>query len=438
MAPKTIENMTQLNEFAVGVKDELSVIKTANEAVPETIEAAATERKALGEKVDKLSKQFGDLIIVFKKRWEDEDTPHGENYRFGKFMWALQRNDVQAMVNMGARKVNDKVKNDLVIDKDFMDKAIKLYGEGKMGVIPDEQKTDFGTPLMGDSGTGQYLLPQNIYATDILRLVADQSELIPKLMNVPMAGRQILYPAEGTRFSFTARTSESGDTTESNPTFAQITLTAETYAGWVGMSDELLEDTFMEIGGLLRTQAVEAMVDLIETKVIKANNDDSLNVYGMLYDSAITNIQTMDTNSFSDLKWSDLANLKRKLTTSEKRRRAYFIMHPTVFDILAADLDGVGRYYFDPSTGGPRSIWGYPYIMSDNAPDEDESAASTPFIAFCNPKHYLHGTRLGLTFGFYPGTYYKVQNLENFFLAVTRQAFEPATPAAIAYLKTSA
>jgi len=363
------------------------------------IEALVTQReedKAEIAKLNEAVEKQEQITIIKKKKWEDEDSEEGKNYRFGKMLYAISHRDTNTLAQMGLEKVQ-------TTGREF-----KTYSLGK---------ADLGTPLTGDaSGTDwQYAIPAYIYATDFLRVMDVASEIIPQITKIPMSNRLIRYPTQGsTVFEFTYVTNEVTDKTEQKPTISYVDLECETFAGWVGVTDELMEDTFLDIGGILRMQAVEDLQYTIE--------EQTLNGSGSPFTGALRNTSVVssviDSTTFDGVTWADLLTGIEALTTKKQRVGASFVMHPTVWDILASKQDGSGRYFFDPTRGIGRTAWGYPVLLSDACPST--SATATAFILFGNLKHIYHGTRMGMEIKYFDATLYALQDDENFFRIRTR------------------
>ena len=408
-------------------------------------EASEAEIKAKDEKIVALEKEvadIGDLVVINKDRWKTTDPERSLDYDFGKWLGAVQCRDFKTLSSFGT---NVLVTNRFSPDSD---KVMPINEAGQylknlsgvgMKPNPDEGgfKADLGTPLTGDaSGTdAQYLVPQTMYETTILRTAAALSEIIPKFTRKQMTGRLHRYPVQGTTTSFTFVTNEVTDKTEQNPTWTNVDLTAETYAMWIGVTDELMEDTFADIGGALRQQAVEAFVVTVETQLLAGSGSP---VTGLLANTS-TNAYAMDTTSIDNVDWDDLQALSAKLTTKGQRQGAVYMMHPTVWDVLANAKDANGQFYFNNlNSAVPKSARGYPVLTSDNMPDTDDDAAETAFIAFGNPAYTIFGIRMGLEFKYFDSTFYAVQDDENFFRIRTRLAGNIGLPGNYSILSTKA
>ena len=114
------------------------------------------------------------------------------------------------------------------------------------------------------------------------------------------------------------------------------------------------------------------------------------------------------------------------------------MMHPTITDLITLMKDANGRYIFREATDmSPKRAHGYPIIESDSMPELSDSAASTGFVAFGNPKHLIFGNRKSLEFRVFDSTSYAAVNREIFFRAVYRASFVNAYEAGFSVLKTS-
>lgn len=401
--------------------------------------------KARDEKIVVLEKEvsdIGDLVVINKDRWKDTDPEMAKDYEFGKWLGAMQHRDFKTLAAFGTKiLITNKSKPDfgLVMPIGEAGKYLKnLSGIGiKAEPAAGEGFTkDLGTPLTGDaSGTdAQYLVPQTMYETTILRTIDALSEIIPKFTRKIMTGRLHRYPTEGTKCSFTYVTNEVTSKTEANPTWSYVDLEAETYAFWVGVTDELMEDTFADIGGAIRQQGIDAYVITVETQLLDGSGSP---ITGLLRNTS-TNSLAMDTTSILNADWDDLQNLSAQLTTKGKRVGAGYMMHPTIWDIFAQSKDADGRFYFQPNAAVPMTARGYPVWTSDNMPDVDDDTSAKAFIVFGNPSYTIFGIRMGLEFKYFDQTAYAVQDDENFFRVRTRLAGAIGQPANYAVLSTKA
>ncbi len=389
------------------------------ESQNETITAQALLLEESKAERGRIIKDLDGVIQINKKNWSKEKSPEGDLYRFAQYLMALQKNDTKTLSELGAKQL--KIHGvDNIVAKDIVLKA----------------ENELGSPLTGDgqgTATALYLVPQIIYSANILRTMMTASEIIPQLRAIPMAGRLIKYPTELTQSEFTHVTNEITDKTESAPTYSYLDLTAETYAFWVAVTDEFMQDTMVDIAALIRSYAIEALQNLIEGQVLNG----STGATGIMQESGCTD-SVIDSPSIANITWDDLHDMIAKLTTDKQRRGASFIMHPTIWDRLRMQQDGVGHYFFDLQQSLSRRAFGYPVLLSDNIPALAADAVSTAFVIFGNLDYALWGIRTGMEMKYFDATFYAMRNDENFFRIRTRQAYDVGLPGNFVLLKTAA
>lgn len=303
------------------------------------------------------------------------------------------------------------------------------------GDLDLDTKAAVGTPLRGDATTGSYLIPTQ-YVAEILRIAAAQSDLMGRVRRIAMTSRTAHIPVSAGGVTFTVPANETADLTESSPTFDELTLSALTYAAWMGVSEECLEDSISNLGSFLQTLFAEALVTTFETGLLTASTP----TVGLLKDP-LANVARMSTGkiTFEALQITDLKNLVSALTTKAKRRGACFIMSPEVLDVVMSmrDAEGLPIFRDSPTNGAPARTLGYEYIVSDSMPGLSDSAANTAFIAFGRPDCLLFGDRVQLELRFYDSTIYNVQNAQCFFRARCRMGLDVGIPTAFSILKTA-
>ena len=375
--------------------------------------------KVKDEKIVTLEKEIsdiGDLVVTQKgPQKSPEEELRLSDIEWGKWWCAYRKR-----FGLGTDKA-----------RDFLNKI----PDEKLQVNGNYIKTDLGTPLTGDAtGTdAQYLIPSLIFDTQIIRTMEVASEVIPLFTRKPMVGRKHRYAVENDVAVLTFVTNEVTSKTESNPDWTNVDLECETFATWIGITDELLEDTFADIGAQIRTQVMESYQNTVESQMLEGSSPFT----GVLSASG-TKSKVMDTTSIANLDWDDMQGLVNTLTTKKTRAGAVFMMHPTIWDILTNYKDANGQYMYRPDLAGPKMCKGFPVKLTDNMPQLSDDAAETAFIVFGNPKWLFYGIRMGLEFKYFDQTMYAVQDDENFWRARTRFACKVALPGNYAVLSTKA
>jgi len=319
-----------------------------------------------------------------------------------------------------------------MVNVEAFGRYVKQQGRSFVG------KADLGTPLEEQGGTGTYLVPVE-YSRELMRIAEESSELIPLVRKIPMKARTKYAATKATGVSFTYVTSsDTTDITESAPTFGQLTLTAWTFALWMGISEQLLEDEDVNVGTAFAELISEAFTAKLEAELL---TDTGSPATGLLANGS-TNVVTMPagSSSFGDVDFKDIVNLVGGLTTKAKRRGARFLLHPSIADIVFSIKNAQGDPIFrdSPASGRPPTILGYPFTLVDGMPDSGDSAVSTKFLAFGNPAHMVWGSRVDLEFKAFDATQYRAVNCEILYRARFRANFQVAFPEAFSVLRTAA
>ena len=380
------------------------------------LELMATENAELKSALEVNQADIAALKALKNVRFENKSNEE-KMYNIGKYMFAMRKNNFKDIAEMGGSP-NAKNSEDWKANKDWQINAVT------------------GTPLRGDLGTGAYLIPPE-YASEILRIPEDPSALMGQVRNIPMSVRKITFPAKLVGADWTWVANEITAKTEANPTLAQIELECETAATWIAFTDELDEDSLAPLGEYFTSLLRESWQTEFDKQCL---NSSTAPFVGVLQNTS-ANILSMGAGnaSFDSVKMDDIKDLAGKLTTKAKRNGAKYIMHMTVLDMIKKLKDDNGNYiYRESNVAEPATLNGYGIIVSDAMPDASDSAASTAFIAFGNPKHIMHGERVGLEFKIFDQTLDAVVYDRSFLRARTRQAFVTGIPAAFAVLKTSA
>ena len=398
------QKVADMNEHAVKIGD-IELIKTENAELKAALEVNTAELAAFKE------------LQSHKYAGKSEDE---KMYNLGKFLFSMRHKNNKVIDKMGGRLQTSGDLND----------------EWKAGNWNINAATDLGTPLRGDATTGSYLVPDEI-AAEVLRIPTDPSAMMGQVRTVPMSVRKISYPGELAGASFTWVTNEVTAKTETNPTFNSVDLECETAAAWIAFTEEMNEDSLVNLGAYFTTLLREAWQTEFDTQCL---NSSAAPFTGVLQNTGanVLNLGAGKT-SFDSVTFDDMKDLVAELDSQGKRNGAKFIMHVTILDIFKGIKDDNGRFIWqEPAGNTPGTIMGYEYILSDAMPDSTDSAVSTAFIAYGNPKHILHGNRVGMEFKLFDQTSDGMVYDRLFLRARLRQAFVTGIPAAFAVMKTAA
>lgn len=414
MGKNVLEMVKDLGDEST-VEDFKNIIKTMQEDTTASIEKKDNEIKELNEKIT-------ELVTASVKRSADEH-PLSDEEKSTLFFRNAAKGRIEEVYKYGGRMV----KND------------GEWSESNWKIGNAAEKAALGTVLRGDATTGSYLVPA-AYETEVFRLAKQASVMMGKVTTIPMAARDLYFPAENATPTLTWVTDETTAKTETNPTFAQIHLATKTLAAWITVTDELIEDSLVNLGDFFKMQFTEAYGAEFDKQVLYADTDPFV---GMAYNTSCNIISMASTKtSFADVTIDDLIDMENAISVAKGEtalQGASFIMNRYVFNVLRKLKDSNGDYiYMKPEAGLSGTIANYPYIISDQMPGSAADAVSTPFLILGNPKYWLNGNRVGMQFQTYNNTIRNVDYDQIFYKFRIRQAFIGAIPSAFAVLKTAA
>ena len=401
---KIAETINAINKAAVKIGD-FELVQKDNADLKAALEVNSVELAALKELKNN----------KYTVKSEDEKL-----YNLGRIIHAVRNNKFDVIKEMGGAMQTSMDNQD----------EWKVVKEWNINAAPN-----LGTPLRGDGVTGSILIPDEI-ANEILRIPDDPSAMMGQVRTIPMGVRKITFPGKLVGAGWTWVTNEVTAKTEANPTFNSVDLECETAAAWIPWTEEWGEDNMMDQGAYFQELLRESWQTEFDKQCL---NSATAPFIGVLTNASV-NVLTLGAGktSFSDVTFDDMKDLVAKLDSQAKRNGAKFIMHVTILDIFKGIKDDNGRFIWQEPAGSlPGTIMGYGYILSDAMPDASDSAPSTAFIAFGNPKYILHGNRVGMEFKIFDQTADTLVYDRLFLRARLRQAFVTGIPAAFAVMKTA-
>jgi len=397
------------------LSDFKNLIKAMQEETGATIKKKDEEIKSLSEKLQKLLEESAN----WRKREFENMKPEEKSALFLKSAW---KSDLTGVAKSGGKLVTQD------------------WGEVENWNMflnaQADQKAALGTVLRGDAVTGSYLVPTEWY-DEVMRLSLQASTMMGKVTTLPMGRRKMEVQTGATGVTLVWPSDESSAKSETNPTFGQKDLEAKTCAGWLTWTEELEEDSTINLVQYFQKLFAEAWGQEFDKQVLTAN---AAPFTGMLHDTGVQEvIMGAGKTSFSDVTYEDLLNLQDALTMEAHHIGAIYIMHRTIFNVIRKLTDDDGQpIYQKMAEGVPATIAGVPYILADQMPKVSGSAASTSFIIYGNPKHWLHGEKVGMEFKIYRDTIRNVDYDQIFLRFRIRQGFVGGIPSAISRLKTAA
>lgn len=230
------------------------------------------------------------------------------------------------------------------------------------------------TMTEGTNSAGGYLVPVE-QATEIIKLLTNESVLVSLARNIPMKSKTRTFPSQATGVTVTW-TDEHTFKTPSNPTFGQLTQTAKTLAVIVKMTDELIEDETAGVQQFVREIIAEAMANEVDRVGFVGNAGGSDPFNGIEYASGVNSVSMAGASLTGD----DIIDLIQAVPA--KARGKSTLVTSTTGETLVFKLkDSNGQYIWSaPTNGAPARIWGKPYKVTDNIPSNLNGGSYTLFV----------------------------------------------------------
>lgn len=300
---------------------------------------------ALAKQIDKIS---GEIAANFKKGVDEQRQ--------------------RALENGGEKKV-EKNRD---VTREFL-KAIFDGDKARAKAIT----TETGGTAPDDSNAG-VLIPVEL-RTEILRIAEDQYGLARRDMwYLPFSGpgNTRTIPNLGTSVSV-KWTDEKGKKTSTQPKFGLVTQTLKKLAAIVPFTDEVLEDSAINLTQLVSQLFAEAVAKEEDLQFFAGTGTPWT---GLLNNGSILTVTL--TGAATDITADDLLDLQYKVPATMRKTGKYYMNGSVI--VAIQKLKGVdGQYIWQgPKDGKPGTIWNKPYEESDAFPDINDVVAGDAFVLF--------------------------------------------------------
>jgi HK97 family phage major capsid protein/HK97 family phage prohead protease len=246
----------------------------------------------------------------------------------------------------------------------------------------------------GETTEGGYLTPTEERSA-VLSYIRDVSIAFSECSHVPMTSDAMTIPAENAKVSVNF-TDEESDATETDPSFAQVSLTAKRLDAYTKVSNELIEDNNAPggIAGILAAQFIEAIGQKHDSTVFLGTGSP---MSGVFLSAGYSEVFDTGSTAFSELLESDIRNIVRKIRPNRRRNAKFYMSTSVLWQYVLGLKDGDSRPLFVETRGGgpaPGNLWGYPVREGNDDIMPSSSAAETGFIVFGDLAGVMIGERL--------------------------------------------
>lgn len=178
-------------------------------------------------------------------------------------------------------------------------------------------------------------------------------------------------------------TAELGEKKGTKVTYLPFTMTLRKFAAIAPVSDELLEDSAIDIWNDLTQRFARAYAKKEDELVFTDSASGIFSVSG-------TELVPVTGDSFEDVTADDLNRMQYRIPTAAAANARYWL-HRELLGVIQRLKDAEDRYIWQPSMGGgaPATIWGKPYELVEALPNLAADSADAPFIAFGDLKNVL-------------------------------------------------
>jgi len=296
----------------------------------------------------------------------------------------------------------DKAKLDITNKRSEFVTFMKALTENDTAVLKkyEAERVSNNKALSEGSGSaGGYLVPVE-FEKEVIRFLNNHNQFRKEATVLPMNSKTLNLNTLVTEPTVYI-TGESSLITASDVAFGEPIITPKKYAAIQAWSSELLEDSEVDLMGLIAERFGKAISKAEQTEFISGATAGSL---GVLKATGVTaNTLSATGTLYSAITWDELAGMIAALdeVDLEESQNAKFIMSPSVFNVLRKQKSSTGGEYMvynAPQEGTVAQAWGRPIVLMNQMPLLSATATGSKFVALADwKKHAFIGDRRGIT-----------------------------------------
>jgi len=250
---------------------------------------------------------------------------------------------------------------------------------------------------VGDNAQGGYLVPPQLLA-EVNRFTEEYGVARSDMRYLPFSGpgNERTIPALASSVSV-YWLAEGAAKTSTKPTFGLVTQTLEKLAAIVPMTEELLEDSAINIIALLGELFGEAVAAEEDRVFLAGDTGDGDPFMGVINAVGAVAVAMGAGDVAADIDADDLNNLIYAVPRAI-RNKGIFYLSSTLFQAIQQLKTTTGAYIVQSPVGSqPGSIWNRPYKLVDVLPSSAEATAETPIMFYTDlRKTCVYGDKGGL------------------------------------------
>lgn len=234
---------------------------------------------------------------------------------------------------------------------------------------------------MSEGGTGGYLLDTDLVA-EVQFLMTEYGVCRREMTVINMTSKTLDLTNIATDLN-AYWVDEAAAKTSSDVVFGQPQLTLKKIAVIVPMSDELLEDSAIDLVSFLTGRIAEKMSQKEDLAFLTGDGTSGFGSFTGILNNANVNTVTMTGTTFASLDADDLIDMQDATPQGALANGKYY-MHRSIQSLIRKLKDSEsGLYIYQaPSAAAPATIWGAPVVLSEAMPTLSDTDDDTPFIIF--------------------------------------------------------
>lgn len=288
-------------------------------------------------------------------------------------------------------KGNDKEINKSITDtKEYSkEELFKMYVVG----LSQGDLTKYKSAMNTDDDSA--LLPPGEFVAEVERL-EEELGVARKFANVRRSTKSTLSFLLGDDDLEVFDTDEAGTKTSTKNSYEKITLLWRKFAGILPITDELEEESAIDLWNDAVNRFARAFAKKEDQLVFTETSNVSPKNHGILAVSGV-NVVELAGDSFEDLTYDDIVDMVWGVPTPSSKNGRFWL-NKDILAVIQKIKDEEKRPIWQRAMadGTPSTILGKPYELVDVLPGIADDAADKKFMAFGDLKYVTLGERTGM------------------------------------------
>ena len=351
-----------------------------------TLNEVEVLKSSVSELTDEQKEKFAE-VLVEKDAGEDILTKMDE--KLNSFKDELKK-ELDPVIVKDIKGSEKEINKTIADTKEYSkEELFKMYVVG----LSQGDLTKYKSAMNTDEDSA--LLPPGEFVAEVERL-EEELGVARKFANVRRSTKSTLSFLLGDDDLEVFDTDEAGTKTSTKNSYEKITLLWRKFAGILPITDELEEESAIDLWNDAVNRFARAFAKkedqlvFTETSNVSPKNHGIMNVAG-------TNVVELSGDSMEDLSYDDIVDMVWGVPTPSSKNGRFWL-NKDVLAIIQKIKDEEKRPIWQRAMadGTPSTILGKPYELVDVLPGIADDAADKKFMAFGDLKYVTLGERTGM------------------------------------------